>query len=528
MGDGRPAGAFYPMIDTRLYFRNIGFNQASFLVSVIVGFLLSPFIVRQLGDAGNGYWSLVVSITAYFGYFDLGIQSGVNHFVTRHLADRRPEMLNGKFNSALTVLLCIGALAVVGSVILSALLPRFFRVPEEAVAPVRTTLLLMGLITAAKFPFSAFQAVLIGAQRYDITSGTALSVRVLNALLLFYALTARQDLVALAVVVAFTQILEGSVLAFFALRVVPELRVRPFRFEFAAFRELFDYGAFNFAINIFAQFGAGYGALIIGRKLDAVAVTYYTIGLDLIPYMSSVISALSIPLLQMVIPMDVRGDMDSLRTLYLTGSRYVAGITCFIAANLLLVGPAFLGQWMGGKYLQSGPYGSSGDVLLIHTFAAMATLFATVAQLVLLGRRKNKIYAAVIVIETLGIVALSHFLIPRFGILGVAMAAFIPTLLTQTFGLNFLASRYAGTDYFRFLRTALLPNLAVLALAYGLGRLLLPPLPAESGWGPIFLSFTAVSVVYLAVSLPLVPERGHLRLVADTLMRRFAAVERAG
>ncbi len=501
------------MIDGRRYARNVTFNQANLVVAVVAGLIMSPFIVHQLGDAANGYWSLVVAITAYFGYFDLGIQSGVNHYITRHLAGNQPEQLNDKFNSALTVLLGIGALAVIGSLVLSRVLPAFFRVPPDAVAPFQAALLLIGIVTAFKFPFSAFQAVLVGAQRYDITSGTALSVRILSAVLVYYALTAEQHLMALAVVVAGTQILEGVVLMVMALRVVPVIRIRLLRFQWPAFRELLDYGFFNFIINVSAQFGAGFGAVAVGRFIDASAVTYYTISLDIIPYMGSVISALSMPLLQIMIPMDVRNDMQSLRAMFLTGSRYLVALTGLMGANLLLVGPAFLGQWMGPKYLEPEPYGSSGTVLIVLTLAAMFALCATVAQVVLLGRRRNKIYAAIIVAETVGIVTLSLALVPAWGMLGVAVAALVPAFVAQTIGLNAVAAYFAGTTLRRFFREALLPNLGVLLVVCVTGQALLPYVLAP-GWGPILRSFTLVSVLYLVLSLVFVVDRAHFYTLA--------------
>lgn len=516
----------FSAFEGKRYFRNVSFNQANLVVAVVAGFIISPFVIRQLGDAQNGYWSLVVSITAYFAYFDLGIQSAVNHYVTRHLAGNEPDKLNEKFGSALSVLLAIAALAVAGSIFLSATLPHFFRVPADAVEPVRVALLLAGFVTAFKFPVSAFQAVLTGAQRYDIVSGTALGVRILNAVLVYYALTVQQHLLVLAVVVASTQVLEGLVLMFMARRVVPVIRVRPLRFHWPALRELFDYGIFNFIINVFAQFGAGFGTVVVGRHIDAIAVTYYTIALDLIPYMAAVISALSVPLLQVVIPMDVRGEIAALRTLFLTGSRYLAALTCLMGANLLLVGPAFLGQWMGPKYLDPQPYGSSGTALVILTLAAMAALFATLAQTVLLGRRKNKIYAAIIIAETAGITVLSLALVPAWGMLGVAVAALVPAVIAQTLGLGAVAARYAETTLWRFIRVALLPNLAVLAVVCVVGSLALSWMP-PAGWPSILLSFTLVSVLHFTLAAMFIVERDHLRLFARAALRALGSLRGA-
>src|SRR3954452_9707408 len=97
--------------DKNLYLKNIVFNWGAFVVSIAVGFFLSPLIVRHLGDARYGFWSLVVSFTAYFGYLDLGIQSAVGQYVSRHMNDGDSAQLEAKTNTALTVLSSLAFLA---------------------------------------------------------------------------------------------------------------------------------------------------------------------------------------------------------------------------------------------------------------------------------------------------------------------------------------------------------------------------------------------------------------------------------
>jgi O-antigen/teichoic acid export membrane protein len=513
------------LFDTKRYIKNVSFNQANFVVAILVGLFMSPFIVHMLGDAQYGYWSLVVSVTAYAGYFDLGIHSGVNYYVTRHLAEKDEVRLNEKFNSALIVLLAIGAAVITASFLLAAVLPSLLNIPDAARAPFQTAFVLVGLVTATKFPFAAFHAVLIGAQRYDLNSGTALVVRIINAIIVFYALTAKQHLVVLAIVVASTQMLEGIVQTLLALRVVPQIRIRLLHFQGRAFAELFHFGIFNFIVNVFSQFGPVFSVIIIQRQLAAAAVTYFTISLDIIPYMSGVVYAVSLPLLQILIPMDVNSDIASLRTMFLTGSRYLAALTGLLVANLVLVGPAFLGRWMGSKYIDPEPFGSSGVVLVILTLASAQTLLATVGQTVLLSRRKNKIFAAIVVIETIASVALSLWLVRIWGIIGVAIAALVPTLITETIVLNAIAARHADTTFGKFFHEAMLPNLLVLTIVCAVGGLALHFAP-PTGWITILLSFTIVSILYLTLTVVIVIERPHRRLLFQQLAQLVVKVRR--
>lgn len=523
------------MFDKKRYIRNIAFNWGAYLVSLAVGFLLAPFIVRTLGDGGYGYWSLVVTTVAWFGYLDLGIQSAVGHYIARHLADGDGGKLDDKANSALAALSAIGLLVLAASLIASLFFSRFFHVPAEAAAPVRAALLLMGLVAAAKFPMSVFQAMLVGAQRFDLVSGTSMAIKAANALMVYLALGSGKGLLGLALAVASTQLLEGLVLMALARRAVPGVRFRLFRFRPAAFRELFDYGAFNFAINVSAQLAAGFWVFILARKVGAEAVTYYSIGSEVIPYMAGVASAVTIPLLQAVIPMDVGADIASIREMFLNGSRYFFALICVMGSNLLLVGESFLGQWMGVKYLDPVPYGSSGTVLLILTAANMAALSSSVAQQILFGRRKNRMFALVTVAESLLIAGLALVLVPRHGIIGMAVATLIPLAIGEGVLIPALAARNAGSSLARYWLRAILPNLALTAAVFAAGRPALAwlshagwlPAPG-SGWPPVFLSFTLVTVLHISGALAFILDGGHRRLLLERLQAGMAFGMRGG
>ena len=80
--------------------RNILSNWTSYLVTAAVGFLLAPVVVHSLGNTGYGLWTLVLSMTGYFGLLDLGIRSSVGRFVTRYLALNDEESVNRTVSTA--------------------------------------------------------------------------------------------------------------------------------------------------------------------------------------------------------------------------------------------------------------------------------------------------------------------------------------------------------------------------------------------------------------------------------------------
>jgi O-antigen/teichoic acid export membrane protein len=510
------------VFDKKRYLRNILLNWGAYFTSLAVGFLIAPMVVRGLGDAHYGYWTLVLTATSYFARLDFGIQSAVAQYISRHLADQDKEQLNDKATAALSVLLVIGFAAFLFCLWATSLFTGFFNVPAGAAPSVRTALIFMGTAAAAKLPFSVFQAMLVGKERFDIMSGISMGGRIVNAVLIFVLLNSQRGLVGLSAALACTQMAEGMLLIHFARRAVPEFRFRPFRFKAAAIGELYRYGAFNFLINIASQFGNGFWAFLLARRLGADSVTYFSIGYEVIPYMVGVANAATLPLLQSIIPMDVKEDAASIRKMFITGSRYFFSLICIMGVNLLLVGESFIGRWMGEKYLDPNPYGSSGAVLIVLTIANLASLSSSVAQQILFARRKNRTFAYLTLAQTACIIGLSLVLAPRFGIVGMAVAMLIPLVCIEGILIPTLAGRYSHATMGEYWGRAILPNLAVAAIVFAAGKLVLPLIPG-AGWPPPPPPSALVSLLHLAGVVAFILEKKDRIGFLALIRARFAA-----
>src|SRR6478609_8565828 len=85
-------------------------NWLAFAATLVVGFFLTPYMVRKLGDGPYGVWAFVESILAYFTLFDLGIAACVVRFVARfHTTGDRDE-LNRLVSTCLALFLGLGLL----------------------------------------------------------------------------------------------------------------------------------------------------------------------------------------------------------------------------------------------------------------------------------------------------------------------------------------------------------------------------------------------------------------------------------
>src|SRR5437763_23255 len=69
--------------------RNIFWNCAGMAVTILVGFVLAPFLIRHLGDTRYGLWIVIGSLTSYCGLIVLGVRACMG----RHLVSRASNTL---------------------------------------------------------------------------------------------------------------------------------------------------------------------------------------------------------------------------------------------------------------------------------------------------------------------------------------------------------------------------------------------------------------------------------------------------
>ncbi len=57
--------------------KNVLANWLGLGTTMVVGFLLTPFILHKLGDTAFGLWVLLTTFTGYYGLLDLGLRNSI-------------------------------------------------------------------------------------------------------------------------------------------------------------------------------------------------------------------------------------------------------------------------------------------------------------------------------------------------------------------------------------------------------------------------------------------------------------------
>src|SRR5205085_9696200 len=127
-----------------LILKNVSSNWLALAINILIGIVLSPFILHHLGDTAYGIWVLIFSVTGYYGLFDLGIRSSVVRFVSRFTAIKDEQALSKLVNTSLFTYTLIGVVTLAITVAGTPHVDSWFKIPAEFAKTSQILFLMVG------------------------------------------------------------------------------------------------------------------------------------------------------------------------------------------------------------------------------------------------------------------------------------------------------------------------------------------------------------------------------------------------
>jgi O-antigen/teichoic acid export membrane protein len=171
--------------------------------------------------------------------------------------------------------------------------------------------------------------------------------------------------------------------------------------------------------------------IVIAVTLNVSLITLYSIGRLLVNYASQVVATLAGSFTMHMTDLRGRGDERGLQTLFAKGSRLTALLSLPMAACLGLFGASFIQLWQGPQFV-SGHWTQRSDVVLyIWIVAQLPRWIQWTSWQLLLATYQVRFQMWVETGEAVANLALSLFLVRRYGIAGVAFGTLIPAVIVH-------------------------------------------------------------------------------------------------
>jgi O-antigen/teichoic acid export membrane protein len=460
--------------------------------NMITAFLLTPFLIKNLGLEAYGIVQLSIQVTSFAGIAFAALQGSQRRHMTVLLQEEN-RVSAGRVLGAATTATLIASLPLVPLFTLVAEKSSFlFNVPPALGGEARI-LFVCGIVSLAIGALGSSQAAVLGARnRLDLENVLALIGLAVRLALILAVLSNSK---AQARVVGYALMADRSVFLLCAIamrrRIEPRLRIRLVHDDRASWRILAPLGSWLLADQIGVILLLHSELLLANRLLGAAAGGEYAALLQMILPIRAISGILTGALVPVIAILYARKDVTALVS-SVEGAMRLLGLVLALPVGLLCgLGPEILECWLGAGFSRLWP------LLFVLAFHQPLSLSVSpsISLAIAMDRFKAPALATILAGAANIVLALVLASFTGLGSLGIAIAAVV-TLTVKNLAFNApytdgLLGIPRGRIALALLRPLLWTSLASL-LSWIAGRAV-----RLGSWVSLAAAALAVCVVYL-------------------------------
>lgn len=363
-------------MNKKLFLNSIS-GTALYFVNILIMFIMSPVVIKSLGNRDYGVWEIIMSAVGYMGLLDLGVGPALLRYVA--VAHGREDMneMQRIISSALFFFIIIAMIAVTGLVTLS-FFPKFL-VPgeQEKTKYIVIVILLFAGNAALLFPLNVITSILMGVQSHYLINLTRGLSGIIRAFIAYYLLITF-PLKGLIVLASLEVLFNFIHLIIFSIVIRRDQTIPRFMLSscsLSTMRELFGYGGKSAILMIASRIQNTSLPFVISMTLGVSNIVYFTLPSRLIDYAKGLSLAIGFPLTPYFAAQMLNDDRSAIKTNWIQTSLVLMIITAAMSLIIIFCGEHFLAIWIGKEYAISGRgvLHCLGIALLVESIAPNAS-----------------------------------------------------------------------------------------------------------------------------------------------------------
>lgn len=439
---------------------NTGSNVTLYAFKLVLTFLMSPILVRNLGNHDYGVWDLIIVSIGYMGILDLGIRPSVSRFTSYYQAKNDYDSLLDVFSTSLFYMFLLG----LGCLLIFACAGFQWadQIAEYQATSTRYKWLLfvIGIQVLIVFPGQVTESVLEGFHKFYVKNNVTIVISIVANILIYNLITRENALIVLAVVSTAEATIKYTVFyVMLGLNRERPVYFMPARVKLSVLRDALSFGVKSFVSGAALTLQQTASSIIITAIAGVNKIIYFSIPSRLMDFAWSLLSVLSQACMPFFAKLHGESKDEETREIFFVLSKYIYAIAVLLCIGLLMVGDDFLAIWMGDEYAIKGR--------IILTCTTMASLFNAINPLAgryLTAINRHGVLAISQAVQTIVRAVTMIPLVYYYDYVGAAYASFISILFTF-YILKYTCSclETSVADYLKIIvLPALLPGVAVL------------------------------------------------------------------
>ena len=472
-------------------------NYTTIILTNVVGLLLTPFIIRQLGDSEFGLYTMIGSFVGYIAVLDFGLSDAVVRFVAKYRAEKDKKGEENFLANTMLIYLVISTLVVlVGTVFylnMDSVFQNSLTANELVQAKIMFAILVFNL--AISLPAGSFTGICFGYEQFAFPKSAKIIRYISRSVLVVALLLLGGKAIAMVILDTVLNIVLDAVLIWYVFKKL-KVRIKLHQYNFKLVKNIFSYSLWIFVFVIVSQFQWKVGQMVLGVVANTTVVAVFAVGVMLGTYYGAFSTAISEVFLPRATQMTVANATPEELTDMMIRIGRISFITLMLVlGGFVLYGSQFVSLWVGDNYHDAWIIASL--IMLAYTVPLVQGFANSILQ------AKNKLafkalsYLLFLILGT----AFGAFLAKDYGGVGMIVGTVTGWVIVQNI-MNVYYYKVIKLNIIRFFRELLNKTLFVfiLTLAIGYAINLIP----GHGW----LNLIAKIVLYVGVYIVLMYKFG--------------------
>ena len=438
-------------------------SYAQMLVSILIGLVYTPVMIRLLGQSEYGLYNTVASTISLLSILSLGFNSSYIRFYSLYKKDgneKNIHRLNGMF---MLIFMVIGLVALGCGLFLSENLHLVFKdgLTEAEYGTARILMILLSVNLGLSFPMSVFTSIISAHERYVVLKLLGMLKTVAGPLVTLPLLLAGYGSVALVSVTLGISLIT-DLIYFVYVKKTLQCHFEFGNFEKGLFTQLLVFTTFIALNMIVDQINTNIPKFLLGRYRGTTGVAVYSVGYTLYQYymmFSSSISGVFAPRVHRLVN-DHADEPEQQRTvltqLFTKVGRIQYAILALIASGLVFFGRPFIAFWAGEDY------GEAYYVSLLLILPATIALMQNIGIEIQRAQNNHKFRSIVYIFMALLNLSCSIFLCQIYGTVGAAIGTAFSLLVANGLIMNIYYHKKCRINILHFWKNILRMSLGFL------------------------------------------------------------------
>lgn len=460
-------------------------------LSSLIPFFYTPIMLRLLGDAEYGLFSLSNSVIGYLSLLSFGFGGTIVRYITLYRAKGEKKKVENTFSFFLIVFGIIAALVMAGGVILSFSVDSIFHqgLTEAEISKMRVLMLIMSFNTALSLIISVFSSIIMSYERYvfrKLVDMIATVAAPLSNLIMLYLGFASVGMALANTIIQFVMLPLNMIYCFRVLKVRP----RYGRLGGNLIKEMIGFSAFTFLGTVVDMLFWATDKVILGMLTSTVVVAIYNIGStfnNMIVNLSSAMSNILAPKVTTMVAKE--SSKEELTSLFIKVGRLQFIIVSLAISGFAVFGHEFILLWAGNTY------SDSYYIALLTLIPLCVPLIQNTGLAIVMAQNKHRFRSVVYLIIAIANVISTYILVPYMGAIGAALCSAVSYLVGQGIIMNIYYYKVIGINIGLFWKNIF--RMAITPLIMVTAGFLIKRLISFGNWPMLFTGVIVYSLLFM-------------------------------